>query len=333
MTQTPQGPAPRRPAVLRLALSVLVALVFGLALYLIVWTTGNAAGPRAFMPFVAGLILLPMAIASIMVVMLDPRGEKSIASHIGYGVAVILALVLVSMLFLGEGGVCAVMAAPPLMAGSAAGTWLTHRILRHFNSRKPVLFVMALPLLFLPVEPHLRYREQARAVTTVIEIDAIPAMVWAHTVAIPEISPAELPFTFSHRIIGVPRPENAALEGIGVGAVRQLRWSQGVRFQEIVTDWQQDRHLAWDFHFGPDAIPDAVERHISVTSDYLTLARGAYWLEPLPGGRTRLTLTTHYVMATPFDAYCAFWGSIFLTDFHSAVLQVIKQRAEAAVDG
>src|SRR5690606_9354543 len=113
----------------------------------------------------------------------------------------------------------------------------------------------------------------------------------------------------------------------GIGAVRHLQWSQGVRFQEIVTAWEDDRYLAWDFSFGPQSIPAAVEAHIDVDSDYLKIASGDYLLEPLSDGGTRLTLTTRYTIATPINAYCDFWGRIFLNDFHGAVLQVIRNRA------
>ena len=188
--------------------------------------------------------------------------------------------------------------------------------------------MIALPLLVLPLEPHLSHPDHYGSVTSVVEIDASPAAVWQHTVEIPEIARDELPFSISHDIIGVPRPQNAALEGSGPGAVRHLRWSKGVRFQEIVTAWEQDRYLAWDFHFDQDAIPASVEGHIDIDSPYLRISNGSYTLEPLPGGRTRLTLTTEYRIATPINAYCDWWGQVFLGDFHGAVLHVIKHRSE-----
>ncbi|RJE85260.1 SRPBCC family protein [Paracoccus onubensis] len=310
----------------RLALAVIAALLYGLILYLMIWV--GMGIDEMILPVISGLILMPMAIASIAKILADPRGAEPIGGHILVGLGIIMVLVIISMAFFGEGGICAVMAAPFLAAGSVLGTILTHNLLRWYNARKTTVFMIALPLLVLPLEPHLSHADHYGSVTSVVEIEAPPATVWRHTVEIPGIARDELPFSISHDIIGVPRPENAALEGSGPGAVRHLRWSEGVRFQEIVTAWEQDRYLAWDFRFDQDAIPASVEGHIDIDSPYLGISNGNYTLEPLPGGRTRLTLTTEYRIATPINAYCDWWGQVFLGDFHSAVLQVIKHRSE-----
>ncbi len=189
--------------------------------------------------------------------------------------------------------------------------------------------MIMLPLLLAPLETYFTYEMVDDQFTSVIEIDASPADIWAETIEIRNIAPPERQRTFSHDVVGVPKPVDARMEGQGVGAVRQLQWTDGVRFQEVVTAWDENRRLAWDFRFGPDSIPDHVEAHIDVDSSYLKLARGEYVLEPLADGRSRLTLTTHYRIATPINAYCKLWGRIFLNDFHSTVLKVIKTRVES----
>ncbi len=76
-----------------------------------------------------------------------------------------------------------------------------------------------------------------------------------------------------------------------------------------------------------------MEAHIKVDSTYLKLAQGDYRLEPLTNGHTRLTLTTHYQIATPIDFYCDLWGKLFLNDFHGVVLKVIRDRSEKVAYG
>lgn len=311
----------------RLIIGAVVAILYGLVLYLLVWAgDSDSAGIR----FLTGLFLLPAGVASLVSGIAAPRGRASGWRHITYGWAVILVLIFLSFAFFREGGICIVMAAPMMVIGSTAGSAATLLILRWISRPKSATtLVVALPLFAFPLEPYLHYETRDSQVRTVIEIAAPPETVWRQTVEIPEIDPAELPRTFSHSIVGTPKPQDAAMDGEGVGAVRNLRWDQGVRFQEIVTGWKQDRYLAWDFHFGPDAIPDRVEAHIDVDSDYLKLAGGDYVLEPLPDGGTRLTLTTRYRIATPINAYCEMWGRVFLGDFHRAVLTVIRDRSEA----
>ncbi|RVV97188.1 SRPBCC family protein [Mesobaculum littorinae] len=331
MSSTSPKPDSATPLRTRLAIAFALAFFYGLLLYFAIWAGGTEQ--RSWIPFLAGLFLMPMAIASVATSIADPRGERPIWRHIRNGWLVIWALVAISLLFLGEGGICAVMAAPCFMAAAAAGSALTSAVLGHLRRRAGTTFAIALPLLpllALPFEPMLSYADHHGAVTSVRVIDASPEDVWRHTVAVTDIKRGELPFSFSHDIVGAPRPESATLEGHGVGAVRHVRWSRGVRFDEVITDWERNRHLAWTFQFGEDAIPASVEAHIDVDSAYLKVATGEYTLDALPGGRTRLTLTTRYIIATPINAYCDFWGRIFLDDFHGAVLSVIKARAEKA---
>lgn len=209
-----------------------------------------------------------------------------------------------------------------------SGLWLTLSLIRRFRTPRSTMLVIALPLMFYPFEPLLQYEPHEGAVTTVIDIAASPEVVWQQTAEIRHVRPDELSWTFSHGIVGVPQPVDARLEGEGVGAVRQLEWTRGVKFQEIVTRWEENRLLARDFRFGTDSIPAAVEAHINVDSSYLKLTNGDYHLEALPNGHTRLTLTTRYRIATPINFYCDLWGKVFLNDFHGVVLKVIRDRSQ-----
>lgn len=306
----------------RLYLGLGLSLVYAVVLYLLIWQVGEG------MLFISGLFLMPMAIASVFSAVADPLGRASIGTHIKWAFIGIVVLLVLSVIIFREGGICVAMAAPFFLASSVAGSSLTVALLRKRALRHtPPLMILA-PLLLAPFEPHFDYDMVERQVVSVIEIDASPAEVWAQTVEIRNIQRSELKPTFSHNVVGVPTPVNARMEGQGVGAVRQLSWTKGVRFEEVVSSWDQDRRLAWDFRFGPDSIPDAVEAHIDVDSSYLKLAQGDYVLEALPDQRTRLTLTTRYRMATPINTYCAVWGNIFLNDFHGTVLKVIKDRSE-----
>ncbi|WP_433760790.1 SRPBCC family protein [Brucella anthropi] len=313
----------------RLAVAVPIAFVYGLLLYVMIWSGQYADA----MPVIAGLMLLPMAVASLASSLSDPRAQKSLWRHVRMGWAIIAGLVVISMVFFHEAGICVAMAAPFFMVFSALGSTVTLWIIRQFRSRRTTTLVIALPLLVLPAELQMSYTPHDGAVTTVIEIAAPPEVVWQQTVEIRNVRPDELSWTFSHGVLGVPQPVDARLNGTGVGAVRDLQWTHGVNFQEIVTQWEENRFLAWDFRFGPGSIPPEVEAHIKVDSTYLKLAQGDYRLEPLTNGHTRLTLTTHYQIATPIDFYCDLWGKLFLNDFHGVVLKVIRDRSEKIAYG
>ena len=321
MTYTPPDLPPVSE---RLRVAVPVAMVYGLLLYMLIWLTPISD----MMPFFGGLMLLPMAVASLASSINDPRALKSLWRHVKMGWMIIGGLVVISMVFFREGGICVIMAAPFFAVFSAIGSWVTLSLIRRFRSPRSTMLVIALPLMFYPLEPLLKYEPHEGAVTTVIDIAASPDIVWQQTAEIRNVRADELSWTFSHGIVGVPQPVDARLEGEGVGAVRQLEWTRGVKFQEIITQWEENRLLAWDFNFGPESIPAAVEAHIDVDSSYLKLMNGDYQLEALPNGHTRLTLTTRYRIATPINFYCDLWGKVFLNDFHGVVLKVIRERSE-----
>ncbi|MEJ5082702.1 MULTISPECIES: SRPBCC family protein [unclassified Ochrobactrum] len=321
MTYTPPDLPPVSE---RLRVAVPIAMVYGLLLYMLIWLTPISD----MMPFIGGLMLLPMGIASLASSISDPRALKPLWNHVKMGWMIIGGLVVISMVFFREGGICVIMAAPFFAVFSAIGSWVTLSLIQRFRSPRSTMLVIALPLMFYPLEPLLKYEPHEGAVTTVIDIAASPDIVWQQTAEIRNVRPDELSWTFSHGIVGVPQPVDARLEGEGVGAVRQLEWTRGVKFQEIITQWEENRHLAWDFNFGPESIPAAVEAHIDVDSSYLKLTNGDYQLETLPNGHTRLTLTTRYRIATPINFYCDLWGKVFLNDFHGVVLKVIRERSE-----
>jgi uncharacterized protein YndB with AHSA1/START domain len=315
----------------RLIPAVPMAVVYALLLYGVVlfvdWADNAGGGALLLMAFLFGV---PAATSSVAVMIADPSGRAGGGRHALIGALVTTAFMLVAMVLLAEGGVCVIMASPLFYGASILGALFTGLLLRRTRGRAAALVLVLAPVIGMPVEAQVRYPERTGTVTTVIEIAAPPEMVWRNTLAIPDIRPQELGWTFSHAIVGVPRPEDARLEGEGVGAVRHLRWGHDVHFQEWITGWEPNRSLAWTFHFAPDSIPAAVEGHIRVNSPYLKLTGGHYTLDPLPGGRTRLTLQTDYWIQTPINAYCAWWGDVFLNDFHGIVLGVIKARSESA---
>jgi hypothetical protein len=232
------------------------------------------------------------------------------------------------IIFFGEGGVCIVMAAPFFITGAVAAAVITGRLCRKRGGPFYATAFPLLPLLLLQVEQQAPPSISAQIVTNSVVIDASPASVWANIVEVRDIRPEELGWTFTQDVARVPKPVDARLDFRGVGGVRDVRWGGGIRFGEEIIGWEEGRHLAWRFRFAPVSIPPEVERHVRVDSDYLSVDEGSYRLELLPGGRTRLTLTTRYRLATGMNFYAAWWGRIMIGDFHRNVLKVIRGRTE-----
>jgi len=295
--------------VLHMCLFVLLAEVWGGTVFLSLPTLGIVLGALGWRLF-----------SQVM----GPRFWWILASN--YSLAAVAALALLAVG--AEAAICIIIGVPMFLPGMLVGmfgmkAWLWRGVP---DKTRHHVVLLGLPFLAMGVDANLAYPSAGYAVETVIEIAAPPDVVWAQTLAIPTIQPGERIWTFSHAILRAPQPISASVQG----DVRQLHWTKGVRFKEIILEQEMPEMLRWRFDFDDPESLRAIDPHVSPNSRFLRLTTGEYLLEP-KGDGTRLTLRTHYIVATPFNGYLGLWGEVFLQDFHSAVLSVIRSRAEAAI--
>lgn len=303
------------------------AVICGMTYGIIFYVLTAVVHPRSGLVLGTLLVGAPLAAPALAVLVLDPRGKMSLVQHFKLGLLVIAAILAVGVVFLQEGGLCLIMASPLFLVGGVLGAVAAGAILR-WRSRHFCLVLIAMPFAALPADGADRYPARIETVTSVVEVDAPVAVVWNNAVAVANIRPSELGWTFTQDVVGIPKPLDARLTGTGPGAVRHVTWGRNVHFEERIVGWEKDRLLAWNFHFARDSIPRSIEAHLSPDSDYLKVQSGSYRFTPLANGHTRVTLQTRYWMRTPLNAYCALWGRIFIPDFHRNVLRVIRERSE-----
>lgn len=328
------APQPRPPLIgLRVLLALIMVVIYGLAIYALAWlpTFADGADENIAMVLISGACLLSAGIGSLMTVLVDPRAERPFGQHLGYAMLALLITAILTVVLFTEGIVCLIMAVPILEPGLAIGIVIASVTLHWWQNRYGAFIVVALPLLVLPLEVRMDWPDYQGHVSTEVIIAAAPDVVWANTVEIPAIDPATLPFAPSHNLMFFPRPIDARLDRHGPGATRFLTWSKGIHFREHITEWDQNRRLGWTFGFDPDSIPVEIDRHLRPDAEASKLLRGEYVLEPLPDGRTRLVLTTYYEVSLPWNGYGRFWANRLLGDFHTAVLDVVKERPEGAL--
>jgi hypothetical protein len=301
-------------------------LLYALAIYAITRTQAPDSGMLLF----AFLLGAPMAASGLAVALSDPRGTRGAGGHISTACLTVTIMLICAGVVLREGAVCLVMAAPIFYASGAIAGLVAGAIMKGRHGRMMGLSLLVLPLIGVPVEADRPPEAQTRRVVSRIHIDAAPEVVWSRLTDIRQIADREHRWNFSHDIVGIPRPKDAHMIGPGVGAVRRLEWAHGVRFEEHITAWEPGRELAWTFHIGPEAQSRMLDEHLKVDSAYLRLEEGRYRIEPTADGGSDLVLTTRYWIRTPLNGYAAFWGGVFLGDFHRNVLGVIRDRAEAA---
>jgi hypothetical protein len=166
-----------------------------------------------------------------------------------------------------------------------------------------------------------------RAVTTSVEIQAPPAVVWESVIRFPKLpAPTEPLFQ-----LGIAYPTHAEIIGEGVGALRTCYFSTGA-FTEPITVWNRPHELAFDVVAQPNPMTELTlwKIHPPHLDGYFVSKRGKFELTALPGGKTRLTGTTWYSQRIYPEVYWSLWTDGIIHSIHERVLGHIQTQAEKA---
>ena len=179
-------------------------------------------------------------------------------------------------------------------------------------------------------ESWLQWPAETKSVTDSIEIAASAETVWKEIASVRAIDPAELRDSWIYTF-NFPRPIAATLDREGVGGVRTATFERNVSFFETVTEWNPHQSLAFTIKADPDFIPHtAFDQHVVVGGRFFDVLDGRYEIEPLPGNRCRLHLTSHHRLTTRFNTYAGWWSTHIMNEIQGGILHVIRARAEAA---
>lgn len=314
--------------------AVALGLTYGLTMRLLAGDILSTSD-GAFEVMTVGFIYFVPVIIGFLTVYVSPGETPS------WGRSVLLPLVPMTLTLAAafalfwEGLICIVVWLP-LAAVLAMGGGLVAAIARRLIGRpRPMVLAGAavFPFAVMLAEDRMPAVPQTHVVEDVVVIAASPEAVWDEIRSVPAIAPAELGGSFAHAI-GFPRPIAAELEGTGVGSVRHASFEGGVVFREVVTEWAENRALA--FTIDPGAVPpETFDQHVAVGGPYFDVLDGRYVIEPISPAadgapRVRLRLASTHRLSTTFNGYTRLWTDLFMRDIQQAILDVIRDRAEGA---
>ncbi len=233
------------------------------------------------------------------------------------------------LLFALEGLICILMASPIAILMTWLGSWIGHGIVTKKPDRSSTVL-----LILLGSIPTLAFFESKTdpplsAVTTSVEIEASPAVVWKNLVEFPQLKePSELIFK-----TGIAYPINAKIEGTGAGAVRHCNFTTG-SFVEPITVWDEPNLLKFDVLEQPAPLREISFWNVNAPHlhDYFVSKQGQFKLTVLPNGKTLLEGTTWYYHDIKPTFYWRFWSNYNVHKIHYRVLNHIKQNAESATN-
>jgi hypothetical protein len=233
-----------------------------------------------------------------------------------------------------EGAICLVIAAPIYLLMSSLGgivAGLHDRSARRRGSddtRYLLGLVLVLPFAFSPVEQRMTARTEHRLVETSVRIDADADTVFRNLAEVSEIRSDEQRHGF-FQSIGIPRPLQATLSRPGVGAVRDARFVEGIRFRETVTRYEPGKSLAFTIAVDPASIaPGTLDEHVRVGGPYFDAEYGEFRIEPQPAGGVLLHLLSRHRVATHFNFYARLWTDAIMRDLQDGICAIIRDRSE-----
>lgn len=267
----------------------------------------------------------PFVMGVATAVLYNFRHLRGIGATIGFAILSVTLTGAAIMLFALEGFVCLAMAFPIAVGIAILGALLGYAMA--WQAKRPASVfgvVIALPLL-ATVEKNTQ-EPRLREVTTSIEIDAPPEVVFENVVGFSELPP---PPEWFFRL-GVAYPVRARIDGRGVGAVRRCEFSTGA-FVEPITVWEPGKKLGFDVTSQPPSMTElSPYKHVNAPhlEGYMVSKRGEFRLVPLRGGRTRLEGSTFYTLSIYPEAYWVVWGETLLHSIHGRVLSHVKNLSE-----
>jgi hypothetical protein len=317
---------PRTGMPFSLFFPILIGAGLGLLLRTVVFA--GSAGSR-FSAMGTGFIwLAPMAMGALTVYLAEKQQRRSFTYYWFAPMAATALMVLGSMLIMIEGLICAILIVPVLSVMGGLGGLLMGLVCRLTNWPRATLHsLMALPLLVALAGPGGAGPQRLGMVERSVLIQSNPAQVWTLINHVPDIRTEEVQDAWTYRI-GVPRPLSGTTVTEGVQRVRKVVWDKGVHFDEVITDWEPQRHLRWTYRFAPDSVPaGALDDHVRLGGTYFDLRDTAYTLTQ-EGQAVRLHLRISYRLSTDFNAYANWLAQNLIGDFAETVLTLYQRRAE-----
>ena len=241
----------------------------------------------------------------------------------------IFIFLLTNIVTLLEVSICILMALPAFMFFASLGGITAGCLSRVLRTKGTLTCVAVFPLLMGPIELNFLELSKTYTVENQIEINATPEIIWSQLGNVQQIQAHEIPTSLT-TLIGVPSPISAEMSGLAVGSIRTSRWDKGVVFKEVITQWSEEKIMAYNFDIDPDIIPDnSLDKHVKLGGEYFSPLSGKYEIEPSQqSGKSILKLSTTVRDDTNFGIYSRFWGELIFSDFHNSLLGLIKQRSE-----
>jgi hypothetical protein len=226
-----------------------------------------------------------------------------------------------------EGLICVVVIAPLFGLLGMVGGLIMGALYRVLSKpERPLYGFAVLPLVLGALEPP-PSADRIGTVERSVLVRAAPERVWQTIQNADAIQPPEVASAWMYRI-GVPLPLAGVTRREGSEIVRTITMGKDVHFDQVVTEWQENRLMRVKYRYQPDSFPPyALDQHVVLGGHYFDVTGTDYVLEPL-GPDTELTIRMQYRVRTRFNWYAEPVARILFADFEQVILEFYRRRSE-----
>ena len=284
--------------------------------------------------------LLPMIIGYLTVVLMPRERIHSRTSAFFTPWLTCSAILVITLLLDIEGAICWIMIFPVFAIFAGLGGIIAFKRKKESNHKidndddildGPNTFrasiLVLLPLFLGFIEGEKTQKRIDFKISHEIIISAPVSKVWQSLLNIHTIEHHETNMSFSS-LIGFPNHLETRLDTLKIGGKRVATYEKGLIFEEIITKYEPEKLLVLDINTDPTKIPPTVmDEHIVIGGKHLDILEDVYTLQVLPDGKTRLTLSSHFFINTPFNWYSGIWAKYMMRDILENELNIIQKRA------
>jgi len=323
---------------MKLLFAVFFASFYGLTIRLLYGLVENALPIMS----VSFLFLVPFLIGYLTIFLLPYKERHTPTGAFFKPMLPCLVILAITLFFNIEGSICWMMAFPifALFAGGGGVIAFQRKRRRALRNtewdfekddwEKPgslkISFLFLLPLLAGLIEGDTTSSSKALTIEKQVDLKASPGVVWNALIA------KDRPHTKDRRVtlsgfLGFPHHLNTTVITPSPGGSRIATYEKGLEFVETIKKLEPGRSLTLEITTDPSKISKAImDEHIVIGGDHIRMQDDEYRLESLPDGGTRLHLSSHFSINTPFNWYAGIWARLLMSDILKDELYSLEQR-------
>jgi hypothetical protein len=305
---------------------VLAGALAGLAVR--IGFSGEPGSPYAAMTG-SFIYLSPVIVGAVTVYAAERRRRRTWGYYFGTACLANLLYVAGTVLVMVEGLICAVVIVPLFTVLGGLGGLIMGAVCRLTKWPKHTLYGMAiLPFMLGATEGGLPLPKRLDSVERSIVIDAAPERVWRELMRTESIRPEEIQRAWLFRI-GVPLALAGMAHQDGAQLTRRVTMGKQIYFDQVATDWEENRRVRWGYRFHKDSFPPyALDEHVMIGGHYFDLRETAYVLTPR-GSATELKVTMQYRLSTRFNWYAEPVARALFGNLEETNLEFYRRRSES----